>query len=173
MGPSSSKNLNNPPHMGHWIAIFSKYFSFLCLDTDCGQLYFNGTQYSQPEGGFIRMPELLSTDLISLQDLPHTCTFILTNLNAKGQIRLVFDDFLMYGGNESSPSCDWPVNQDQLEVWWYNSTGICFKLFLNHGVLWKFIKQIKGVLYPRPDFGLFCIFLKNYNTLVTSKICFL
>ena len=32
---------------------------------------------------------------------------------------------------------------------------------------------LKGVLHPRPVFGLFLHFLKNYKALVTSKICFL
>ena len=91
------------------------------------------------------MPELPSTDLISLPNLPNTCTFILTNLNAKGQIKLVFDDFLMYGGNESLPSCDWPVSRDQLEVGWCSSVGIVLNRFLNHVDLWEFIKQIKVI----------------------------
>ena len=88
------------------------------------------------------MPELPSTDLVSLPNLPNTCTFILTNLNATGQIKLVFDDFLMYGGNESSPSCDWPVSRDQLEVGWCRD---CIKLFLNHADLWECIKQKKVI----------------------------
>ena len=33
--------------------------------------------------------------------------------------------------------------------------------------------SIKGVLHPRLVFGLFLHFSQNYNTLVTSKICFL
>ena len=33
--------------------------------------------------------------------------------------------------------------------------------------------DLKGVLHPRSVLDCFCIFLKNYNTLVTSKICFL
>ena len=34
-------------------------------------------------------------------------------------------------------------------------------------------KDLKGVLHPRPVFDCLCNFLKNFNTLVTSKICFL
>ncbi|XP_072026468.1 uncharacterized protein [Amphiura filiformis] len=92
-------------------------FIFNVISQDCGQLYFNGTFTTHPDGGIIRMPELLSSDLISLTDIPHTCTFILRNLNTKGQIKLLFDDFLMYGGNATSPTCDWPINQDQLEIY--------------------------------------------------------
>ena len=32
---------------------------------------------------------------------------------------------------------------------------------------------LKGVLHPDQFFDCLCIFLKSYNTLVTSKICFL
>ena len=36
-----------------------------------------------------------------------------------------------------------------------------------------FLFDFKGVLHPGQFLDCFCIFLKNYNTLVTRKICFL
>ena len=37
----------------------------------------------------------------------------------------------------------------------------------------KINSEVRGVLHPDQFFDCLCIFLKNYNTLVTSKICFL
>ena len=45
--------------------------------------------------------------------------------------------------------------------------------FLVWQIIWKFYFPLRGYCTPGQFLDCFCIFLKNYNTLVTSKICFL